>query len=188
MPFQVCFSVLIVCRPRPASHAHFRHRHTSGFNSKDNNNEHVVTCWFNRIHQVSTEYTPCNTLPVFTARERGPSSRASKDVLYTLMYGEYTGGLWVIYGPCTWAVNMVVYTAVYMVHTRPVFTGGVHGPSSRVECTQPNTAIRRKHFTLNPQVCLENSYSRPAECHRACLGMYFLWKLPLGKSGPTSNT
>ena len=36
-PIQVCFSILSVCRPRPASHANFRHRHIPelicGFNS-----------------------------------------------------------------------------------------------------------------------------------------------------------
>jgi len=31
-PIQVCFSILSVCRPRPASHAHFRHRHPYGLN------------------------------------------------------------------------------------------------------------------------------------------------------------
>jgi len=30
---QTCFSLLSVCRPRPASHAHFRHRQPSGLNS-----------------------------------------------------------------------------------------------------------------------------------------------------------
>ena len=29
---QVCFSILSVCRPRLASHAHFRHRQPSGLN------------------------------------------------------------------------------------------------------------------------------------------------------------
>jgi len=32
-PIQVCFSILSVCPPRPASHAHFRHQHPYGLNS-----------------------------------------------------------------------------------------------------------------------------------------------------------
>jgi len=32
-PIQVCFSILSVCRPRPDSHAHLRHRHPCGLNS-----------------------------------------------------------------------------------------------------------------------------------------------------------
>jgi len=32
-PIQVCFSILIVYRSRPARHAHFRHRHPCGLNS-----------------------------------------------------------------------------------------------------------------------------------------------------------
>jgi len=39
-PIQVCFSILSVYRPRPASHAHLRHRQPCGFN---NSNDFVVS-------------------------------------------------------------------------------------------------------------------------------------------------
>jgi len=40
-PIQVCFSILSVCRPRQASHAHSRHRYPYGVNSSI---DAVVAC------------------------------------------------------------------------------------------------------------------------------------------------